>query len=78
MFLVVHVEFTISETDFAIRGTEVTKGEPAKKPTLKVHQPEPPKEVHAVFDDIEFDDDLIAKMMANMASNGMTLADLGG
>ena len=33
---------------------------------------------HAVFDDIEFDDDLIAKMMANMASNGMTLADLGG
>ena len=33
---------------------------------------------HAVFDDIEFDDDLIAKMMANMASNGMSLSDLGG
>ena len=33
---------------------------------------------HAVFDDIEFDDDLIAKMMANIAANGMTLADLGG
>jgi hypothetical protein len=33
---------------------------------------------HAVFDDIEFDDDLIAKMMANMASNGMSLAVLVG
>jgi hypothetical protein len=33
---------------------------------------------HAVFDDVEFDDDLIAKMMANMASNGLILADLGG
>ncbi len=45
---------------------------------LRVHKPEPAKKVHAVFDDIEFDDDLIAKMMANIASNGMTLADLGG
>ena len=54
-------------------------GEPVKLgPKLKVHQPEPAKKVHAVFDDIEFDDDLIAKMMANMAANGISLSDLGG
>jgi hypothetical protein len=57
----------------------VDGGEPVKLgPTLKVHQPEPENTVHAVFDDIEFDDALIAKMMANIAANGMTLADLGG
>ena len=43
---------------------------------LKVHQPEPEKKPHAVFDDIEFDDVLIARMMANIAANGMTLDDL--
>jgi hypothetical protein len=31
-----------------------------------------------VFDDIEFDDALIARMMANIAANGMSLSDLGG
>ena len=72
-----HVEFTASKTDFTIRGTEVTIGEPAEKPKLKVHQPEPAKKVHAVFDDIEFDDDLIAKMMANIAANGMKPDGLG-
>jgi hypothetical protein len=36
------------------------------------------KKVHAVFDDIEFDDALIAKMMANMASHGMSAADTFG
>jgi hypothetical protein len=46
--------------------------------TLKVHQPEPERKVHAVFEDIEFDDALLAKMMANIAANGMTLSDLGG
>ena len=46
--------------------------------TLKIHQPEPAKKVRAVFDEIEFDDDLIAKMMANMAANGLSLSDLGG
>jgi hypothetical protein len=50
----------------------------AETPKLKVHQPEPEKKPHAVFDDIEFDDALIAKMMANIAANGMSLADLGG
>ena len=35
-------------------------------------------EERLVVDDIEFDDDLIAKMMANIVANGMTLADLGG
>jgi hypothetical protein len=33
---------------------------------------------HAVFDEIEFDDALIAKMIANIATNGMSLPDLGG
>jgi hypothetical protein len=33
-------------------------------------------EEHAVFDDIEFDDVLIAEMMANIAANGMSLEDL--
>jgi hypothetical protein len=50
----------------------------AETPKLKVHQPEPEKKPHAVFDDIEFDDALIAKMMQNIAANGMSLADLGG
>ncbi len=48
------------------------------RPTLKVHRPEaePVRKVHAVFDDIEFDDELIAKMMANMASHGMSASDI--
>jgi hypothetical protein len=50
----------------------------AKPVTLKVHQPEPEKKPHAVFDDIEFDDALIAKMMQNIGANGMTLSDLAG
>jgi hypothetical protein len=57
----------------------VDGGEPVKLgPQLRVHQPEPEKKPHAVFDDIEFDDALIAKMMANIAANGMSLSDLGG
>ncbi len=56
----------------------VDGGKPAVLgPKLKVHVPEPAKTVHAVFDDIEFDDALIAKMMANIAANGMSLANLG-
>ena len=55
----------------------VDGGKPAVLgPKLKVHVPEPAKTVHAVFDDIEFDDALIAKMMANIAANGMSLEDL--
>jgi hypothetical protein len=55
----------------------VDGGEPSK---LKVYTPEPklPPATHAIFEGIEFDDALIAKMMANIAANGMTLADLGG
>ena len=55
----------------------VDGGAPAK---LKVYKPEPtmPPATHAIFEDIEFDDALIAKMMANIAANGLTLADLGG
>jgi hypothetical protein len=59
----------------------VDGGEPVKLgPKLKVHKPEPtpPPATHAIFEDIEFDDALVAKMMANIAANGMTLADLGG
>ena len=63
---------------------QVNKGETVKvtftreadEVKLKVHQPEPEKKPHPVFDDIEFDDVLIAKMMANIAANGMTLDDL--
>ena len=53
----------------------VDGGEPAK---LKAHKPEPtsPLATHAIFEDIEFDDALVAKMMANIATNGMTLEDL--
>jgi hypothetical protein len=55
----------------------VDGGAPAK---LKVYKPKPtlPPARHAILEDIEFDDALIAKMMANIAANGMTLADLGG
>ena len=31
-------------------------------PKIKVHQPEPERKAHAVVDDIEFDDKLLAKM----------------
>jgi hypothetical protein len=57
---------------------ERKKAEP--KPKLRVHQPEPEplRKVHAVFEDIVFDDDLMAKMMANMASHGMSAADIFG
>jgi hypothetical protein len=59
------------------------KAEPKTKPerpNLKIHQPEPEpvNKVHAVFEDIVFDDVLIAKMMANLASHGMTLEDISG
>jgi hypothetical protein len=59
------------------------KAEPkpkSERPKLKVHQPEPEpvNRVHAVFEDIVFDDVLIAKMMANLASHGMTLEDISG
>jgi hypothetical protein len=57
----------------------VDGSEPVKLgPALKVHVCEPEKKPHAVFDDIEFDDALIAKMMANIAANGMTVQDLAG
>ena len=67
----VNVVITITPT------VSVDGGKPAVLgPKLKVHVPEPAKTVHAVFDDIEFDDALIAKMMANIAANGMSLEDL--
>ena len=50
----------------------------AETPKLKVHQPEPEKKVHAVVDNIEFDETLIAKMFANLAAHGMALQDLAG
>jgi hypothetical protein len=50
----------------------------AEAPKLKVRKPEPEKKVHAVFDDIEFDDALLAKMMANIAKNGMSVSALSG
>jgi hypothetical protein len=50
---------------------------PGDKPVLKVHQPEPGKKQNAVFEDIEFDDALIAKLMANIGANAMTSADPG-
>jgi hypothetical protein len=47
--------------------------------TLKVHRPEPaPKRTFGTYHDIVYDEDLIAKMMANMASHSMTLEDLAG
>ena len=52
-----------------------------KRPKLKVHRPEPepaPQKVFAQVDDIVFDDELIAKMMANMAKHGMTAEDTFG
>ena len=64
---------TVSPTVSVAGGEPVMLG-----PTLKVHVPEHEKQPHAVFEDIEFDDALIAKMMANIAANGMTFADLGG
>lgn len=48
---------------------------------LKVHQPEPepaPKKVYGTYEDIVFDEDLLAKMMANMNAHSMTLEDLAG
>jgi clan AA aspartic protease (TIGR02281 family) len=69
----------------ALESTIVNDGkvEPkpkSERPKLKVHQPEPEpvNRVHAVFEDIVFDDVLIAKMMANLASHGMTLEDISG
>ena len=51
----------------------------APKPKLRVHTPEPaPKKVFETYEDIVFDEDLIAKMMANMASHSTTLEDLAG
>ena len=47
-------------------------------PKLKVHQPEPFTPAAAMFEDIEFDDALIAKMMANIVSHGITLEDNSG
>lgn len=46
---------------------------------LKLHRPGPQtksKRVYAIYEDIVFDDDLIAKMMANLAAHGLTLEDL--
>jgi hypothetical protein len=69
---------TVAYESVVAAATHIDRTVPIETPKLKVHQPEPAKKVHAVFDKIEFDDDLIAKMKANIASNGMTLADLGG
>jgi hypothetical protein len=44
--------------------------------TLKVHQPEP--ETDNGFAMPEFNDQLLAKMLANLAANGITLGDLAG
>ena len=73
-----HVEFTASSKDWEVRGSEVTVFDKDGKPNLKVHQPEPEKKVHAVVDDIEFDEMLLAKMFANLAAHGVTLQDLAG
>ena len=64
---------TVSPTVSVDGGEPVMRG-----PTLKVHVPEPEKQPHVVFEDIEFDDALIAKMMANIAANGTSLSDLAG
>jgi hypothetical protein len=49
------------------------------KPRLKVFlEPEPappPKKVHAVVDDVVFDDNLIATIRANLASHEIPLDD---
>jgi hypothetical protein len=45
---------------------------------LRLQQPEEEKKVHAVVDDFDFDETLIAKMFANLAAHGMTLQDLAG
>ena len=75
------LEEVVFDELIAVKSGETVTVEVAGTPEttkLRVHLPEPEKKVHAVFDDIEFDDDLVAKMMANMASNGMSLSDLGG
>ena len=56
------------------------------KPTLKVHRPEPvpapkardPFDPLDGLDDLVFDDEKLAAMMANMASHGMTAEDIFG
>jgi hypothetical protein len=63
----------------ALKEMILGKEEPAKPgPTLRAHQPEAENKVHAVLDDIEFDDSLIAKMFANLAALGMTPQYLAG
>ena len=55
------------------------ESEPAPKPRLRVHRPE--SEPQSVVDadlEIEFTENLLAKMFANLAAHGMTLEDLAG
>jgi hypothetical protein len=67
-------------------GAKTVKGvikETLKKEesNMRLHQPalEPaPKKVFGAYEDIVFDDELLAKMMANMAFHGMTLENLAG
>jgi hypothetical protein len=54
--------------------------EPVAPVKLKVHEPEPEPETDGVLtaDEIVFDEELIAKMFANLAAHGLTLKDLAG
>lgn len=70
--------------DEAVEEMIVNPPEPeprVERPNLKVHQPEPepaPKKVYGQVDDDIFDDALLAKMMANLASHGMSADDIFG
>lgn len=63
---------------------EVAVGSTSPQPlTLKLHLPEPDSSVaepegESTLEIPEFDDELQHKMLANLANNGMTLADLAG
>jgi hypothetical protein len=63
----------------------LTEEDKAAKPepepvVLKVHQPEPEPaaDILADVEMPEFDEKLLARMFANLAANGMTIADLAG
>jgi hypothetical protein len=56
--------------------------EPETEPVmLRVYEPEPETETPDVLKEVElpeFDEALLAKMLANLAAHGMTLQDLAG
>ena len=61
---------------------DVANAEASRESELKVHRPEPepvpPPKSADPLDDIVFDDAMIARMMANMSSHGMSAADIFG